>query len=324
MAKRKLSQQQQRRIRENQNKKLSYLDLSNTKKGLVISHFGKQLIIETDSGELLQCKIRQNLGDITCGDVIAYTQDANTNETAVVAIHPRKNRLVKTGFGGNQKTVAANIDQVIIVASLEPDPNLFLIDRYIVAAESIPATPVIVLNKIDLKCDRNEKYVEQVKSTYEPLGYQVIITSAKKIININALEKILQGKTSILVGLSGVGKSTITNDLIPDLNTRTGELSNSSGEGKHTTTVSSLYHLPNGGDLIDSPGVRDFTPVINSKEDLITGFVEFKKLDQMCKFSNCTHNDEPGCVIKQAINENKISTNRSKSFLHLQNELAEQ
>jgi len=327
MAKRRLTNKQERQIAQNQRSILTedseeYLDLNNTHKGLVISHFGRRLIVEAEDKTSYQCKLRQNLGNITCGDNVLFQLDATdkSKNGVVVAINQRINLLEKTGFAGKAKPVAANIDQVVIVCAFEPEPNHFLIDRYIIATENLPAKPIIVLNKSDLS-DNNPDIEQDLKAVYENIGYQVITTSVKTHSGIDELNKALEKSTSIFVGLSGVGKSSLVKVLLPDTNIRIGDTSTSTGEGKHTTTVSSLYHLQNGGHIIDSPGVRDFTPNNTNRIEIERGFIEFSRYLGLCKFSNCTHTSEPGCAINKALEDGEVLKSRVDSFKKMLSEV---
>ena len=327
MAKRRLTDKQERRIAQKQKTLITEdivdaLDLNNTLSGTVISHFGRQLIVETENKSSYQCKLRQNLGDIACGDHVLIKID-NSSDAAngvVVAINERRNLLIKTGFGGKAKPVAANIDQVAIICSIEPEPNHYLIDRYLVATENLPAKPIIVLNKVDLDSKNKTEIINAMKNVYESIGYKVILTSIKQDIGLNELNATLKDAISIFVGLSGVGKSSLAQAFLPDTQIRIGKTSESTGEGKHTTTVSSLYHLDNGGSLIDSPGVRDFTPNNTSKQEIEFGFTELRKYIGSCKFSNCTHAHEPGCAIKAAVEANEVTQDRVNSLKHMLSE----
>jgi len=321
MAKRRLTNKQERRIAQKQKSLITEdtadaLDLNSTTNGTVISHFGKQLIVETDDKSTYKCKLRQNLGNIACGDNVLIKTDETSDspDSVVVAINERRNLLEKTGFGGKAKPVAANIDQVVIVCSVEPEPNHYLIDRYLVATENLPAKPIIVLNKIDIDSTNKTRIINELQAVYETIGYNVILTSIKSIIGLEELNAMLENATSIFVGLSGVGKSSLAQAFLPDTEIRIGKTSESTGEGKHTTTVSSLYHLENGGHLIDSPGVRDFTPNKTSKQEIEHGFTELRKYLGLCKFSNCTHEHEPGCAILDALKKNEVTLNRVNSF----------
>ena len=316
MAKRRLTKQQQRQISANKNQKAVQVN-ADTHNGTVITHHGKEIIVRNDNGETINCQLRQNLGTIVCGDriIFEYIDKQSEPKTAIViACAERDNILQKSGFGSKAKAVAANIDQVLIVCSLVPKPNSYLIDRYLVAAENLPAKPIIVINKIDLLDEENEHVVNDINTIYDTIGYRVLETSATESTGLDELQSMLADATSILVGLSGVGKSSLVKDLLPDIDIRIGEISEASKEGKHTTTVSTLYSLPTGGHLIDSPGVRDFSPINLGKEQILNGFIELKPYGGKCKFANCSHTHEPGCAITEAVEEGKVSLQRVNSF----------
>lgn len=324
MAKRKLTQQQQRRIAKNKSDQLDITtssELGTTQlNGTVVSHYGRQVVVETAAREAHICRLRQNLGDIACGDRVVFHPEGDTGNGVVVAIEPRDNLLEKIGFGKKAKPVAANVGQIVIVCAVEPAPNIYLIDRYLVAIENLNARATLVLNKIDL-ADNSDSTIINSIDHYRALGYSVIHTSAADERGIAELRAALQNSTSIFVGLSGVGKTSLVNRLIPEINARVAEVSENTGEGRHTTTVSSLYHLPDGGELIDSPGVRDFTPHINSKAEIFYGFVEIRNVEGKCKFANCSHQHEPGCVILQALQNSQISKTRYGSYQHMLSDL---
>ena len=316
MAKRRLTERQKRQISAKKTQLVSQAD-ADTHNGTVITHHGKELIVRNEEGDAISCQLRQNLGTIVCGDRVVFQYLDNSSEpksAVVIACGERDNLLQKSGFGGKAKTVAANIDQVIVVCSLVPKPNSYLIDRYLVAAENLPATPVIVINKIDLLDEENEHVVDDINTIYDTIGYRVVETSALRSMGLDELQTMLAGSTSILVGLSGVGKSSLVKDLLPDIDIRIGEISEASREGKHTTTVSTLYALPTGGYLIDSPGVRDFSPVNLDKEQILNGFIELRPYRGMCKFANCSHTNEPGCAITEALEKGEINPQRINSF----------
>lgn len=331
MAKRKLSKQQQRRIASQQKNKISddmlQLDESSTQTARVISHHGRQLYAETDDHEKIKCKIRQNLGDIACGDYVLVQQAlAATGESqnVVVAVKERTNLLTKTGFAGAIKPVAANIGQLVIVTALNPRPNPYLIDRYLTAAENLPAKALIIINKIDLMDDETKQIIDEITDLYQGIGYRVIATSIKQNIGLQELSEALSNTTSILVGLSGVGKSSIVKAILPAEEIKIGETSKATGEGKHTTTVSALYHLKDNGIIIDSPGVRDFTPTNKSIDEITHGFVDIREFNGSCKFKNCSHLNEPDCAMKQAVIDGRLSEQRFKNYLRLIQELNEQ
>lgn len=341
MAKRKLSKQQQRRIASKQKSKIENgqqqnsnleLDESSTQTARVISHHGRQLFAETEDFERIKCKIRQNLGDIACGDYVIVQQtlnntDASKTETplaaqreaqyVVVAVKDRTNLLKKTGFNNTIKPVAANIGQVVIVTSLKPKPNPYLIDRYLTAAENLPSRAIIIINKVDLMDHESKRQVDDLTALYQGIGYQVITSSIKQDIGIDEISEALSNTTSILVGLSGVGKSSIVKAILPKEEIRIGETSEATGEGKHTTTVSALYHLKDNGIIIDSPGVRDFTPTNKSIDEITQGFLDVRKFNGLCKFANCSHQNEPQCAMRQAVSDGKLNELRFENYLRL-------
>ncbi len=340
MTKRNLSKQQQRRIATQQKNKITddnlKLDESSTQTARVISHHGRQLYAEAEnpdkSPRKIKCKIRQNLGDIACGDFVIVQQaldpdgkiKTGESQNVVVAIKERTNLLVKTGFAGAIKPVAANIGQLVIVTSLKPKPNPYLIDRYLTAAENLPAKALIIINKIDL-LDKNAKQdIADLTALYQGIGYRVISSSIKKNIGLDEISDALSNTTSILVGLSGVGKSSIVKSILPKEEIKIGETSEATGEGKHTTTVSALYHLKGNGIIIDSPGVRDFTPINNSLDEITHGFADVRQFYGACKFSNCSHKNEPGCALKQAVTDGKLNELRFNNYLRLIEEFNEQ
>lgn len=336
MAKRKLSKQQKRRIESHQQNKIKdgllkesnlQLDESSSQTARVISHHGRQLFAEDKNHKRIKCKIRQNLGDIACGDYVVVQQAIDVTGEAqhvVVAVKERSNLLVKTGFQGAIKPVAANIGQLVIVTSIKPKPNSYLIDRYLIAAENLPAKALIVINKVDLLDHETKRITDDLADLYRSIGYRVIVTSMKQNIGLDELSEALSQTTSILVGLSGVGKSSIVKMILPREEIKIGETSTATGEGKHTTTVSALYHLKDNGIIIDSPGVRDFTPINNSIDEITHGFVDVRKYDGACKFKNCSHNNEPECAMKQAVSDGKLNELRFNNYRRLIQEFKEQ
>ncbi|MCK5395804.1 MAG: ribosome small subunit-dependent GTPase A [Gammaproteobacteria bacterium] len=331
MAKRKLSKQQQRRIASQQKNKIKdenlQLDESSTITARVISHHGRQLFAETENLERIKCKIRQNLGDIACGDYVLIQQAQDITgeaQNVVVAVKERTNLLVKTGFAGATKPVAANIGQLVIVTAIKPKPNPYLIDRYLTAAENLPARALIVINKVDLIDHETKQIVDDLTNLYQDIGYRVISSSMKQDLGLNELSAALSDTTSILVGLSGVGKSSIVKAILPKEEIKIGETSEATGEGKHTTTVSALYHLKDNGIIIDSPGVRDFTPINASQDEITHGFIDVRKFNGACKFTNCSHHNEPGCAMKQAVDEGHLNGQRFNNYLRLVDEFNEQ
>jgi ribosome biogenesis GTPase len=279
--------------------------------GLVITRYGQRLLVESESGDLYQCTGRQNIELSVAGDQVIFQKISN-NEGVVTALLERENTLKRS-----QKLIASNVDELWLVVAIEPHYQFELIDRYLVVAENANLPINIVVNKIELS--NNIQQVENDFSIYESAGYSVIYLSVKNKTNIKQFKKFLNDKTHIFLGQSGVGKSSLINELIPDLNLRVNEISIKSKLGKHTTTNTTLYHIPSGGDLIDSPGIREFQLDNLTNKEILSGFKEFKPFIGQCKFRNCAHINEPNCAIKQAVESGKINHKRYESYLVLIN-----
>jgi ribosome biogenesis GTPase len=205
------------------------------------------------------------------------------------------------------------------VAAPQPAHDAFLIDRYLVAAELAGATPLVVINKSDLLDPQSADAPGDALREYAAIGYGTLLTSVREDSGIDKLAQILVNRTSILVGQSGVGKSSLINRLLPELDIQIGKLSDASGQGRHTTTATTLYHLPQGGNLIDSPGVRDFRLGETAPADLAHGYREFRPYLGLCRFQDCRHLSEPGCAVKAAMRKGVISERRLASYTQLAN-----
>ena len=310
---RRLSKQQKRRIDRAQ--KAVDLNDPNNHQGRVISHRGGEIEVEPASDDdNLFCKIRSNLGVIVCGDHVVYQQQHN--ETSIIAILPRDNLLQRLDGFGHVKAVAANVTQILICLSIEPEPNLFLLDQFLLSAEQQSINPLIVLNKIDLKQAGDDDPFE-LKRIYAPLGYEILHTSIKNHQHIDTLQQRCIDQVNVISGVSGVGKSSITQAILPQTEIPIGEISEVNREGKHTTRTSRLYHLPLGGDLIDTPGVRGFNPVLDPRQSIADGFREISAAAQSCRFSNCRHINEPGCAVLASVQSGEIDPGRYENYLKL-------
>jgi ribosome biogenesis GTPase len=283
---------------------------------VVIVNYGKQTLVEDSAGNLIRCVARRGLDQIVCGDEVEWLP---TGEQAgvVESIAPRRSVLNRADGGNNMRPLVANIDQVIIEAAQEPALDCFLLDKYTVAAELAHTQAVIVINKSDLLTPDERRDIEAQLGDYTALGYPVLFTSALRNSGIEAFADCLAGRTSILVGQSGVGKSSLIKRLLPDRDITVGRLSTASGLGRHTTTATTLYHLPCGGRLIDSPGVRDFRLGEVSAAELGSGFREFTPYLGQCRFNDCRHVSEPGCAVLAALAAGRISARRMESYRRL-------
>jgi ribosome biogenesis GTPase len=258
----------------------------------------------------------RGLEQIVCGDAVEWLP-TGSQEGVVERIAPRRTVLNRADSGNNMRPLVANIDQLVIEAAQEPALDCFLLDKYTVAAELAHTRALIVINKSDLLTPQARTDIEAQLADFTALGYPVLFTSALQNTGIEAFAACLAGKTSILVGQSGVGKSSLIKRLLPDRDITVGRLSTASGLGRHTTTATTLYHLPCGGRLIDSPGVRDFRLGEVSAAELGSGFREFTPYLGLCRFNDCRHVSEPGCAVLAALAAGEISTRRMESYRRL-------
>ncbi len=328
MSKRRLSKQQQRRINEQRTLSAS---LSGDHEesaaaaqcnGRIISHFGQQLDVETLSSDadkqsappIVRCHQRANLPPLVTGDLVVW-ELGDDGSGVVTAAAERRNVFLRPDSMGRDKPVAANLDVVLVVIACVPEPFVNLIDRYLVAIENLGLRAALVLNKVDLLED-DEQGVSAIMALYAGLDYPVFEVSARSQQGMPALNSFLSGQTTVLVGQSGVGKSSLVNSLGgQDIGeaAQVGELSVGKEKGTHTTTTARLFHLPNC-DLIDSPGIREFSLAPLTAEQVCNGFPELRRLLGDCKFRNCSHQGDPGCALLAAAESGEIDARRWASF----------
>lgn len=283
--------------------------------GQVITRFGAELLVETNSNTLLRCTARRKLEHVACGDHVQWERQAQGN-AAVTRILPRKNVLERPDFRGKPRAIAANIDLLIVVTSWQPSPVWEMLDRYLIAAKRLQTDVLLVMNKADLRTSHATVEAEACLKELRQIGYPVLHVSAGQQQGVEAVLEAVQGRTAIVVGQSGVGKSSIAAQLLPHEEIRVGDIADT-GEGRHTTTSATLYRLPLGGSLIDSPGVRDFGLSGLDFATLESGFPEFAPYLGGCRFNNCTHNHEPGCAIKTAVQAGQLPARRFVRYLGL-------
>lgn len=282
-------------------------------KGRVTARFGADFQIATSDDTTITATGRNKHRDGVCGDFVNWEEES-AHSYAITELLPRKNALSRSGFRNQSKVLAANIDQVIIVTAANPLPDWELVDQLLCVSEKLDTDTVILHHKNDLTADQT---MLDEWGYFKKMGYAVLETSINDLNSMHHLEKTLAAKTNILVGQSGVGKSSLARILLKNTDIKVGEVSQVTQFGQHTTSVTVLYDLPAGGYLIDSPGVRDFTPDNLSQEDIHYGFSEIHQLASQCRFHNCQHINEPQCAVKAALNNREISERRYNSYLKL-------
>ena len=288
------------------------------RQGVVISYFGNSVAVEEEDGQVFQCHLRRNQELPVVGDrVIWHLESADTG--VILQILSRRSLLSRGDGRGKMKPIAANVDAIVIVMAPAPIFSDYLVDRYLIAAELLNIKPIIVLNKADLLNDSSRVAALAQLTPYGDINYPIILSSIYDKASLAALDASLKDKTCVLVGPSGVGKSSIIAALSQADSIRIGDVS-AKGAGKHTTTATRLYHLPQGGHLIDSPGVREFNLWPVTKQEILRGFKEFQPVLTGCKFRDCSHLVEPGCAVQAAVASGKISAQRFASYQALMKE----
>lgn len=283
----------------------------NERPGIVVAHFGASVEIEDDEGTLFRCNLRKNAESLITGDRVLWQLERD-NTGIVVALLPRSSLLCRPSSSHKAKLIAANIDKMIIVMAPHPLFSSYLLDSYLVAAENLKICPIILLNKTDLLREEDLLKIADFLSIYQKMGYTVIFSSAYIKTGLQNLKVALKNNVSVLVGASGVGKSSIISTL-----THHEIMTNAQarlGMGRHTTTLSRLYHLPDKGSLIDSPGVREFSLWHLNPDEVLKGFLDLLPLSTQCQFRNCHHQNEKGCALHQALLEGKINASRFESY----------
>jgi ribosome biogenesis GTPase / thiamine phosphate phosphatase len=258
---------------------------------------------------------------IAVGDEVEIeTEDESEASLVIVNIYPRKNYITRLSPRNkfHHHIIAANLDQSIMMATLkEPKTSQGFIDRYVVACEAYHVPAVIVFNKSDLYGEKENEKLYHLQHMYESVGYRTLTISLKNNIGLEEAKQLLLNKKTLLSGHSGVGKSTFINGIIPEFSLKTLDISAWSGKGMHTTTFSEMFDLPGGGSLIDTPGLREFALMDITKNELSHYFPEMKKLIHSCRFNNCIHVEEPGCAVKNAVEQGTIEFDRYNSYLNI-------
>ncbi len=284
--------------------------------GLVIAHLGQGIAVES-AGKISLCQCLRKLETVAVGDQVLWTETA-PNQGRIEALLPRRSVLLRPNRNNSTRPVAANIDTLYVVFAVEPVCDFLLIDQYLALCEHNHIQAGLILNKADLP-EIPEIMAEL--ALYQRLNYPLFSISATEQQGLTELKAALKQQVSILVGQSGVGKSSLTNALLPDKAIKTNALSTVCKHGRHTTTAATLYHLPDGGDLIDSPGVAIFGLAGLSEHQLAEGFREFQPLIEKCRFLDCRHVADSGCAIRTAAEKGEIALSRYQRFLKLREKM---
>jgi ribosome biogenesis GTPase len=297
-------------------------------KALVYKSTGSWYQVKSESGEEFKARVKgkfkidgiTSTNPIAVGDVVDIDQEEGEESIVITEIYERKNYITRQSPHNKHlhHIVAANLDQSILLATLkDPKTSTGFIDRFLVASEAYHVPAIIVFNKSDLYQTKEKEKFEKVKSVYENIGYPVYSMSINENFGIHEVKELLKNKTTLISGHSGVGKSSFINTIFPENIIKTQEVSGWSGKGLHTTTFAEMFDLPFGGKIIDTPGMREFAMMYIEPHELSHYFREMKALVNDCRFNNCMHIEEPGCAVKVAVEENKISPERYISYLNI-------
>lgn len=296
-------------------------------KGLIIKNTGSWYTVKTDDGQLIESKIKGNFrlkgirstNPVAVGDHVEII--TNQEGTAFIsAIEDRRNYIIRKSPNLSKQShiLAANVDQALLVVTVNyPQTSTTFIDRFLASAEAYSVPVILVFNKHDLLSEEELHYEKMMCTLYETVGYKCVEISAETGEGVEQLFPILKDKITLLSGNSGVGKSTLINRLIPHASQRTAEISDAHNTGMHTTTFSEMIELPEGGYLIDTPGIKGFGTFDIEKEELTSYFKEIFHFSKDCRFSNCTHTHEPGCAVIKAVEDHFIAASRYQSYLSM-------
>lgn len=320
--------------KKNKKRDTDHIDLIS---GTVVRTTGNSYLVKTVDGEEVACRIKGNFrikgirttNPVAVGDIVKILKNQDIpgeDANFIVDIEPRKNYIIRRASNLSKEShiLAANIDQTFLVASIFfPETSLTFIDRFLATSEAYSIPAFLVINKSDLWTPEIEEYAKELKEMYLKIGYDVIFTSTKNGSGINELKEKSKDKITLLAGNSGVGKSSLINMLVPGANLKTGEISDIHHTGMHTTTFSEMIELPEGGALIDVPGVKGFGTIEFEPSEVSHFFPEIFKVGSNCKYGNCRHAGEPGCAVINAVEKGEIADSRYNSYLSILDEVSD-
>ncbi len=296
--------------------------------GVVIKSTGSWYKIMDKGGQIHDCRLRgkfkkdglRSTNPVAVGDKVIFELESEQETGIITQLLDRKNHIVRkaTNLSRKSHVIAANLDQALLIATLYlPRTSTGFIDRFLVNCEAYSVPAHIIFNKCDLFDQEDEAYLDEIIAIYEPLGYKCLKVSATEKNNLEAFQMLLQDKTTLLSGHSGVGKSTLINAIEPDIHLKTAALSRAHLKGKHTTTFAEMFQLSVGGFIIDTPGIKEFGLVDFEQWELSHYFPEMRKLFNACKFDNCTHYQEPGCAVREQVDKGQINASRYYNYLNM-------
>ena len=297
-------------------------------RGLIIRNTGSWYTVRTDDCGLFDCKVKgtfrlkgiRSTNPVAVGDVVTITPGADGQTALIDGIEDRRNYIIRRASNLSKQShiIAANVDMAALIVTIaHPETSTTFIDRFLASAEAYRVPVLIVFNKTDLYDDAERGQMQRLVSLYQDIGYRCVTCSAETGDGIDELRAELQGQTTLLSGNSGVGKSTLLNLLVPDADAKTAEISAAHDSGMHTTTFSQMFFLPQGGALIDTPGIKGFGTFDMEREEVSHYFREIFQASAECRFGNCTHTHEPGCAVLQAVAEGSIAESRFNSYLSM-------
>ncbi|QEM13147.1 ribosome small subunit-dependent GTPase A [Mucilaginibacter rubeus] len=298
--------------------------------GLITKSTGSWYQVQTPDGQKIDCRIKGKFrikgitttNPIAVGDVVDFEMEPDREDGVITNLHQRKNYIIRKAINLSKQAqiIAANLDQAILVVTLaSPRTSLGFIDRFLVTAEAYDIPARLVFNKLDLFSDEGLEILADYKAIYEDIGYPCYEVSALQGTNISQVQDLLKDKVTLFSGHSGVGKSSLINALLPELELRTHMISDWSDKGMHTTTFAEMFELPQGGFIIDTPGIRELGVIDIEKPELGHFFPEMRERMNECRFNNCRHINEPGCAVLEALEEGEISPTRYDSYLSIYN-----
>ncbi|MCQ2110436.1 MAG: ribosome small subunit-dependent GTPase A [Bacteroidaceae bacterium] len=297
-------------------------------RGLITRTTGSSCMVRTDSGSDVECIVKGNFrikgirstNPVAVGDYVEITEPVQGEPSFIKSIEDRRNYIVRRSSNLSKQShiLACNLDQCVLIVTIQhPETSTVFVDRFLATAQAYRVPAILVFNKVDLLTEEDTVRLKELMDLYSGIGYSCLTCDAKHGTGVDEIVSVLSGKVTLLSGNSGVGKSTLVNRILPDLRLKTGLISDKHDTGMHTTTFSEMFELPGGGWIIDTPGVKGFGNFDMEPEEIGHYFPEIFSMSRDCRFGNCTHTNEPGCAVKNAVSTGEISLSRFTSYLSM-------